>query len=57
MPEHKQSICTEGSLFTILGMTFMHIPVSFDAPSENHCREYTGYMDALKDRKDGCTAW
>ena len=52
MPEHKQSICTEGSLVTTLGMTIMHIPVSFDAPSENHYREYTGYMDALKDRKD-----
>ncbi len=51
MPEHKQSICTEGSLVTTLGMTFIHIPVPFDAPSENHYREFTGYMDALKDRK------
>ena len=32
-------------------MTFIHIPVPFDPPSENHYREFTGYMDALKDRK------
>ena len=51
MPEHKQSICTEGSLVTTLGMTFIHIPVPFHAPSENHYREFAGYMDALKDRK------
>ena len=51
MPDHKQSICTEGSLVTTLGMTFIHIPVLFGAPSENHYREFTGYMDALKDRK------
>ena len=51
MPEHKQSICTEGSLFTTLGMTSTHIPVPFDLPSENHYREFTGCMDALKDRK------
>lgn len=51
MPEHRQSICTEGSLVTTLGMTFIHSPVPFDAPSENHYREFTGYMDALKDRK------
>ena len=51
MPEHKQSICTEGSLVTTLGITFIHIPVPFDAPIENHYREFTGYMDVLKDRK------
>ena len=51
MSEHKQSICTDGSLFTTLGMNFIHIPVPFDAPSENHNREFTGHMDALKDRK------
>ena len=51
MPEHKQSNCTEGSLVTILGMTLINSAVPFDAPSENHYREFTGYMDALKDRK------
>lgn len=50
MPEHKHSICTEGSLVTTLGMTFIHIPVPFDAPNEDHYREFMGYMDALKDK-------
>ena len=51
MPEHKQSICTEGSLVTTLGMTFIKSAVPFDALSGNHYRELTGYMDPLKDRK------
>ena len=51
MPEHKQAICAEGSLATTLGMTFIHSPAPFDAPSENHYREFTCYMDALKARK------
>ena len=51
MPEHEQSTCTEGSLVTTLAMTFVQSPMPFDAPTENHYREFTGYMDALKDRK------
>ena len=51
MPEHKQSICTEGSLVTTLAMTFLQSPMPFDAPSENQYREFTDYMDALKYRK------
>ena len=51
MPEHEQSTCTEGSLVTTLAMTFVQSPMPFDAPTENHYREFTGYMDAIKDRK------
>ena len=51
MPEHKHSICTEGSLVTTLGMTFIHIPVPFDAPNEDHYRELMGYMGVLEDKK------
>ena len=32
-------------------MTIINSAVPFDAPSENHYREFTGYMDPLKDGK------
>ena len=34
-------------------MTIINSAVPFDAPSENHYREFTGYMDPLKDGKFG----
>ncbi|MEH6571101.1 MAG: protein tyrosine phosphatase family protein [Halioglobus sp.] len=51
MPDHKNSIANEGSLVTSLGMTYIHIPVPFDAPNEGHFAAFSGYMDALKDKK------
>ena len=51
MPDHENSIADEGSLVTLLGMTYIHIPVPFDAPNEEHFSTFCGYMDALKDKK------
>ena len=50
MPDHENSIANEGSLVTSLGMTYIHIPVPFDAPREEHFAAFSGYMDALKDK-------
>jgi protein tyrosine phosphatase (PTP) superfamily phosphohydrolase (DUF442 family) len=51
MPDHENSIANEGSLVTSLGMTYIHIPVPFDAPNEEHFAAFSGYMDALKDKR------
>ena len=51
MPDHENSIANEGSLVTSLGMTYIHIPVPFDAPSEDHFAEFSGYMDVLSDKR------
>ncbi|MEP4484979.1 MAG: protein tyrosine phosphatase family protein [Halioglobus sp.] len=51
MPDHKNSIANEGSLVTSLGMTYIHIPVPFDAPSEEDFARFSGYMDALENKK------
>jgi protein tyrosine phosphatase (PTP) superfamily phosphohydrolase (DUF442 family) len=51
MPDHENSIANEGSLVTSQGMTYLHIPVPFDAPDEEHFADFTGYMDMLKDKK------
>ncbi len=51
MPDHKNSIANEGSLVTSLGMTYIHIPVPFDAPSEAHFARFSGYMDTLENQK------
>lgn len=51
MPEHENSIANEGSLVAALGMTYIHIPVPFDAPNHDHLETFSGYMDALERKK------
>ena len=51
MPDHEHSIPNEGELVTGLGMTYIHIPVPFDAPGEDHYDMFCGYLDALENRK------
>ena len=51
MPDHENSIATEGSIVTSLGMTYIHIPVPFDAPNENHFETFSSYMDGLESKK------
>ena len=51
MPDHENSIANEGSIVTSLGMTYMHIPVPFDAPTNDHLETFSGYMDALERQK------
>ena len=51
MPDHENSIANEGSIVTSLGMTYIHIPVPFDSPDEEHFATFSGYMDALNDKR------
>ncbi len=51
MPDHENSIANEGSIVTSLGMTYIHIPVPFDAPNEDHLAVFSGYMDSLATKK------
>ncbi len=51
MPDHEKSIPNEGQIVTSLGMTYIHIPVPFDAPGEEHYEAFCGYMDVLAGHK------
>jgi protein tyrosine phosphatase (PTP) superfamily phosphohydrolase (DUF442 family) len=51
MPDHKNSLANEGSIVTSLGMTYIHIPVPFEAPNEDHLVTFSGCMDALEIKK------
>lgn len=51
LPDHEDSIPDEGSIVTGLGMTYIHIPVPFDAPGEDQFDMFCGYMDALAQRR------
>jgi protein tyrosine phosphatase (PTP) superfamily phosphohydrolase (DUF442 family) len=51
MPDHESSISNEGEIVTSLGMTYIHIPVPFDAPGENHYQMFCRHMDSLTDKR------
>ena len=51
MPDHENSIENEGSIVTSLGMTYIHIPVPFDAPTDDQLAVFSGYMDTLESKK------
>jgi protein tyrosine phosphatase (PTP) superfamily phosphohydrolase (DUF442 family) len=51
MPDHENSISNEGEIVTSLGMTYIHIPVPFEAPKEYHYEMFCGYMDSLRTSK------
>lgn len=47
MHDSDNAIPEEGNIVTSLGMTYIHVPVPFDAPTVNHVRKFCGIMDAL----------
>ena len=51
MPDHEHSIADEGAIVTGLGMSYIHIPVPFDAPGADHLVAFTGYMKTLQNHK------
>ncbi|TQV84000.1 phosphatase [Exilibacterium tricleocarpae] len=51
MPDHKNAVVNEGSIVTSLGMAYIHIPVPFDAPNQDHLAVFSGCMDTLKNKK------
>lgn len=51
MPDHVESIGSEGRLVTEAGMAYFHIPVPFDHPTAEHIRLFCNVMRALKGKK------
>lgn len=44
MPNGDNALPNEGSVVTGLGMTYVHIPVPWEAPSIDHLNQYLGVM-------------
>lgn len=51
MPDHEQSLANEGTLVTAQGMAYVHIPVPFDAPTEEHYQSFCGVMQAWQRKR------
>lgn len=51
LSDSDNAIANEGELVTKEGMSFYHIPVPFDAPTEEHYRKFSAIMDALEGEK------
>lgn len=51
MPDSDDALPNEGSLVTALGMSYHHIPVPFEAPTEAHLDQFKGLLRALAGRK------
>jgi len=51
MHNSDNAIPEEGHIVTSLGMTYIHMPVPFEAPSVDHVRKFFGIMDALGQEK------
>ncbi len=51
MPNSDEAIPEEGNIVTSLGMTYVHIPVPFDAPSAEHLRQFINVMEAISNQR------
>lgn len=51
MPDSNNAIPEEGQFVTALNMTYVHIPVPFDAPNIDHLRKFINVMTAFSDQK------
>ena len=49
--DSDDAVPEEGSLVAGLGMSYVHLPVPFDAPDAAHLRKFVRLMDALEDEK------
>ena len=47
MPDSDNAIANEGAVVSENGMTYVHIPVPWDAPDANHLAQFLGVMDAM----------
>jgi len=50
LPASDNAIANEGSVVTRLGMSYVHIPVDFKAPSSQDFRAFRRVIDAFDDR-------
>lgn len=51
MPNSDRAIPEEGNLVTARGMSYVHIPVPFEAPAPSHLLQFLRLMKALADRR------
>ena len=51
MPNSENVIPEEGNIVTAYGMSYVNIPVPWDAPTEDHLAQFYGVMQAYKDKK------
>ena len=47
----ENAIDNEGSIVASLGMTYIHIPVPFEAPTPEHLRKFFRFMNGLSEEK------
>ena len=47
----ENAIENEGSVVASLGMTYIHIPVPFEAPTPEHLRKFFRFMNGLSEEK------
>jgi len=50
MPTSDNALPNEGSIVTNLGMSYVHIPVNFQAPTAQNFQDFRRVMDAFGDR-------
>ena len=51
MPDSDNAIPEEANIVTSFGMSYIHIPVPFEAPQAKHLKQFFGIMDGLQDEK------
>ena len=51
MHDSDNAVPEEGNIVASLGMTYVHIPVPFDAPTANHLRKFFKIMDSFEGEK------
>jgi protein tyrosine phosphatase (PTP) superfamily phosphohydrolase (DUF442 family) len=51
LPTSTDAIPNEGELVTCLGMTYIHIPVVWDAPKPDDFHQFMGCMRAFQEKK------
>ncbi len=49
MPDSDNALADEGSLVSSQGMSYVHLPVDFAAPTPEHVRRFAGVMESFKD--------
>ncbi len=51
MPDSKNVLLDEDSIITLLGMSYIHIPVPFDAPTASQLRQFINVMNTYPEQK------
>lgn len=51
MHDSNNALQDEGSIVSALGMTYIHIPVPWDAPSASHVKKFLSLMEAMDGEK------